>query len=410
MYYAYGFFFNSQGERMSADNNVSRSGNMKALLFGLVLALFGAELVLRLATDNIYTHMSDTVDEVTRGIRLNWPMHNRMDATGLYEGAGMVDFRITGERNIYPGYDNNGQELALFFGGSTTENSMVREGDRFADLIGKSMGFYPVNYGNSGNASIESYINLVHVLDEYHPKPAIVFLLHGWNDYGIFLKTGSPDGISDVDTLLEARNGSANQEFVKKRFNSFIRKSYVIAHLYTGMKALFSDSYLENLVHDAQAQNVLEPLTEEGFSRYVESDDFRRFLQNRKKTYMNFIRTARSAGARVVIFTQPASYSDEFTPYDGRETRVFPKTPDAKRMNTSQARRLQDLISENTREAAREGNALLVDLDARFSGQDVSPLIYDTLHYTDAGSKLIADITVDTIRRTGFLEDDAWLR
>ena len=76
-------------------------------------------------------------------------------------------------------------------------------------------------------------------------------------------------------------------------------------------------------------------------------------------------------------------------------------------MSFDQARRLQDLISNNTREVARENMALLVDLDAHFTRQDVSPLIYDTLHYTEQGSRVIADLTVETIRRTGFLDESA---
>jgi hypothetical protein len=393
---------------MNTHKNSVKS-NLLALLIGLVLAFVSAEVMLRMVTGNIYSDMNVIVDEIPRGIRLTWPMKNSMDATGLYEGGGKVDFHVTEMRNIYPGYENDGQELALFFGGSTTENSMVREGHRFADLIGKALDYYPMNYGKSGNASIESHINLVHLLEKYDFRPKIVFLLHGLNDYGIFLKSRSPEGISDIDVLLDARKGSANQEFIKKRFNSYIRKSYVIAHLYIAMKAIFGDSYLENLVKDARAQRELEPLTEEGFQSYVDSVSFRTFLENRKKTYAGFIRAAKESGARVVLFTQPASYTDSYKSYSGEEARVFPTTLDGKLMNFDQARRLQDLISNNTREAAREGIALLVDLDAHFTRQDVSPLIYDTLHYTEQGSKVIADLTVETIRRTGFLEDDAWL-
>jgi hypothetical protein len=393
---------------MNTHKNSVKS-NLLALLIGLVLAFVFAEVMLRMVTGNIYSDMDVIVDEVPRGIRLTWPMNNSMDATGLYEAGGMVDFQVTEMRNIYPGYENDGQELILFFGGSTTENSMVREGRRFADLIGKALGYYPMNYGKSGNASIESHINLVHLLERYDFRPKIVFLLHGLNDYGIFLKSRSPDGISDIGTLLDARKGSANQEFIKKRFNAYIRKSYVVAHIYIAMKAFFGDSYLENLAKDARAQRELEPLSEEGFQAYIDSAPFRTFLENRKETYAGFIKAAKDSGARVVLFTQPASYTDSYKSYSGEEVRVFPTTLDGERMNFNQARRLQDLMSNNTREAAREGNALLVDLDARFTRQDVSPLIYDTLHYTEQGSKVIADVTVETILRTGFLEDDAWL-
>lgn len=373
-----------------------------------ILPFIVAEVILRLTTDNYYSHMSVIVDEIPRGIRLTWPMEKTFNAAGLYEDGGETRFRITEKRNIYPGYENAGQNLILFFGGSTTESPMVKEGARYPDLIGKSLGYYPMNYGNSGNASIESSINLEYLLDKYDFRPKIIFLQAGWNDYGIFMKSGSAKAISEIEELIDVRNGSKDTEFVKKRINSYIRKSYVIAHIYMAMKENFKDSYLENLINDARANSLIPAVSDEEFEAFIRSSGFVSFLENRKITYGRFIKTAKEQGAKVVVYTEPTGYVEGYKSYAGPEVRLFPTTLDGKRMSLEQARRVQELISGTTREAAHEGNALLIDLDRLFPRRDTSALIYDAFHYSEEGSRLIAELTVQGIRNSGFLEDDSW--
>lgn len=379
------------------------------LFIVFVVPFISAEVVLRLTTKNIYSQMSIIVDEIPRGIRLSWPFEKTFYADGLYENAGAIQFRVDEKRYIYPGYDNTGQEPILFFGSSTTECTMVQEGSRFSDLIGKSLGFYPMNYARSANNVLESYLNFNYVMDKYNHHPKIVFLMHGWTDYGIFLKSGSADSVSDPETLLDARKGSSNLEFTKQRINSFIRKSYVVAHLYLFSKAYFGDSYLENLIKDAanQGRNMA---TGDEFDAFMASTEFKAFLGNRKKTIKEFIDAAKATGAKVVLFTEPSTYSEDYQSYVGVDLRIFPRTLQGKRLDVAQSRRLQDVLSDNTREAAKEGNALLIDLDKHFSGTDPSPYIYDSVHYTEKGARQIAEFAVQEIHRVDFLEDDRWLQ
>jgi lysophospholipase L1-like esterase len=389
--------------------NKNLKGNIIALFIGCILSFISAELLLRFTTNNIYKDMSVINDEITKGVRLHWPMRNSINVEGLYEGSGEVDFTIDEKRYVYPGYENIGQDLALFFGGSTTESVTVREGVRFSDLTGKSLNLYPMNYGKSGNNSLESFLNLKYLFKEFGYKPRIVFMLHGVNDFGIFLKSGGkPDVISNINVLLDTRNGSRNQEFIKQRINSWIRKSYVVAHVYIAMKAM-GDSYLEKLIKDGGSQSD-NMASDDDFKSFVQSPQFQSFLMNRKETYKKFIGAAKENGSKVVIYTQPVTYTEKYKSYVGFDLRIFPITLKGKRMNIAQARRLYDIISKNTREAAEEGNALLIDLDKLFSQMDPSPLIYDTLHYTEKGSKLIAEYTAQEIKKANFLEDNVWLQ
>jgi hypothetical protein len=394
---------------MNTKNKKNLKNNLLALFIGCILSFICAEVFLRFTTSNIYSEMSVINDEIKHGIRLHWPMRNALSVAGLYENAAKVDFTIDEKRFVYPGYDNFGQDLILFFGGSTTECATVKEGARFSDLIGKSLGLYPMNYGKSANNSLESFINLKYLLKKYEYKPRIVFMLHGVNDFGIFMKSGGlSDAISNVNVLLDVRNGSSNQEFIKQRLNSYIRKSYVIAHLNLVMKAM-GDSYLENLIKDAGAQGD-NMASDDDFKSFVQSPQFQTFLINRKKTYKKFIDTAKEHGSKVVIFTQPVTYTNEYKSYVGVDLRIFPKTLNGKRMNIEQARRFNEIISNNTRESAEEGNALLIDLDWYFSQRDPSPFIYDTLHYTEKGAKLIAEYTVQEIQKANFIKNDSWLQ
>jgi len=390
---------------MNSRKTKSARKPLLVLLIVFILPFVGAEILLRLTTENIYSQMSVIVDEISRGIRLNWPLEKHFDVDGLYENAGAVRFRVHEKRYIYPGYERAGEQPILFFGSSQTECAMVPEGARFSDLIGKSLGYYPMNFAHSANNALESYLNFNYVMDKYDLQPKIVFLMQGMTDYGIFLKSGSADSVSDLETLLDVRNGSSNQDFMKKRVNSFIRKSYVIAHLYLASKKFFGNSYIEHLIKDATGQSR-NMATDDEFNAFTESAEFRAFLDNRKGTIKKFIDAARSMGARVVVLTEPSTYSEDYKSYVGTDLRIFPITLKGKRMDIAQARRLQDMLSNNTREAAREGNALLIDIDRYFSERDPSPYIYDTSHYTDKGARLIAELAVQEIRNAGLLEAD----
>jgi hypothetical protein len=394
---------------MSSQKKKSARKILLGFLILFALPFITAELILRFTTKNIYSQMSVIVDEIPRGIRLSWPLEKNFNIAGLYEDAGAVRFRVDEKRYIYPGYDHSGEEPILFFGSSQTECTMVPEGLRFSDLIGKSLGYYPMNFAHSANNVLESYLNFNYVMDKYKLRPKIVFLMQGMTDYGIFLKSGSADSVSDLETLLDVRNGSSNQEFTKKRINSFIRKSYVIAHLYLASKKFFGDSYIEHLIKDAtnQSRNMA---TDDEFNAFIESTEFRAFLSNREETIKGFIDAAKSRGAKVAILTEPSTYSEDYKSYVGTDLRIFPITLEGKRMDITQSRRLQDMLSDNTREAAREGNALLIDVDSYFSEGDPSPYIYDTSHYTEKGARVIAELAVQEIRNANFLEDNRWLQ
>jgi hypothetical protein len=396
---------------MQINTQTTRSVRKRLLPFFIlfVLPFLIAEIILRFTTDNIYSQMSVIADEIPRGIRLGWPLDKSFNAAGLYEGAGTIRFRVHEKRYIYPGYEHTDEELILFFGSSQSESTMVPEGVRFSDLIGKSLGYYPMNFSRSANNVLESYLNFNYLMDKYKLHPKIVFVKQGMTDYGVFLKSGSAKSVSDLETLLDARNGSSNLDFTKQRVNSYIRKSYVIAHVYLASKKLFGVSYIEHLIRDATNQSP-NMATEDQFNAFIESTEFRAFLSNRKETLRKFIDTAKGRGARVVVFTEPSTYSEDYKSYVGTDLRIFPVTLKGKRMDIAQSRRLHDMISKSTREAAKESNALLIDIDRYLSGKDPSPYLYDSAHYTEKGARLIAELAIQEIHETNFLEDNRWLQ
>jgi hypothetical protein len=54
--------------------NKNLKGNIIALFIGCILSFISAELLLRFTTNNIYKDMSVINDEITKGVRLHWPI------------------------------------------------------------------------------------------------------------------------------------------------------------------------------------------------------------------------------------------------------------------------------------------------------------------------------------------------
>jgi lysophospholipase L1-like esterase len=117
----------------------------------------------------------------------------------------------------------------------------------------------------------------------------------------------------------------------------------------------------------------------------------------------SIIREARDSGVKVLLLTLPTVVSEDMTLDDLRKANVvFPYYPSAYAVGD-----YVDLIAaynDSIRTVARTERVLLVDLAKELDGRaDRRQLFFDTMHPSQRGRELIADILARRLRESGML-------
>jgi lysophospholipase L1-like esterase len=117
----------------------------------------------------------------------------------------------------------------------------------------------------------------------------------------------------------------------------------------------------------------------------------------------SIIREARDSGVKVLLLTLPTVVSEDMTPDDLRKANViFPYYPSAYAVGD-----YVDLIAaynDSIRTVATTERVLLVDLAKELDGRaDRRQLFFDTMHPSQRGRELIADILARRLRESGML-------
>ena len=197
-------------------------------------------------------------------------------------------------------------------------------------------------------------------LDRFEPD--LVFVYYGWNDH--WQAYGSTDAEKAIDPARSGRNSLAS------RF-------YNNCHLWQA---------IQYLVHQVSGSNTNEPIGE---------------VRVPPDTYQNNLEAigqqCDAAGIPLVLVTAPSSYATRGIP-DYLVERNF--APDKQ---TAQKRH-NDYV-ELTRQVAREGNHLVLDLARDLADLEKPGEVFmtDGIHFQQAGLVLVTDRVVEFIRHKGLL-------
>jgi len=90
----------------------------------------------------------------------------------------------------------------------------------------------------------------------------------------------------------------------------------------------------------------------------------------------------------VLLLTQPHAYDKRFRPRGG-DLRLFPVYQHHK-LTLTQAASVLDTLNRQIRQLAEELQVPLIDGAACFDGAHLEAWLYDSVHYTPAGSEKLA--------------------
>ncbi len=344
-------------------------------LLGLV------ELLLRLFWQNPY--LQERISpEFTRFHTKNIEVSVRTD--GLYEGGKNVMISMTDDMAISDGSGSNRKKRAVAVGGSTTADALSPEGRRWPDLLAVPT----VNYGASANTTVDSYYNLLFLLENNVVKPEIVFMMHAVNDLHHYLKNGRPpfavEGWNRPPVNMLQLDNPHRVLFLGIRLSD----SWLLSFLRYRMGILKGHEAYGIYLGQRKTQDKLQWLGPEEFSSF-KREFTHDFLPARADVYSTINNLLKNHGVEFIILTQPNNYREDYVPYR-EDLRLFPIVA-GKKMSMEQTAGIFKILNDQNRELARRFNRRMIDVEACFAKLNPSPLFYDSVHYTEQGSLLTAN-------------------
>lgn len=390
--------------RRDARGNQRKQRLRYAWLFKLItasVALFGSLALAEFLLERVAVE-KPRIFTPARSIRLkeHWPRTDVIhrpsdDYLSNTEGLDAEDYRlrIDADGFIEPSLVHPEPDLEVFFlGGSTTECLYVREDRRFPYLVGRileerlSVAVNSYNGGVSGNHSMHS--NFVLMSKVLPRNPDIVVLMHCINDMQTL--TYMRTYWSDHATRSVVVEPPTRRITVRRRSDPI-----------SGIKSLLSNTFPELY---SRAHNLKERLTlsEEEEERQVDEwshlrhetleYDLNSIVNEFQRSLTVFCRVCRVNGIEPVLMTQANRIVPNPTP---RMRRSFEEAVEGMGYTYDEFRENYRRFNEVVRAVATTEGVLLIDLDNTIP-RDVSHL-YDSIHFTESGSELVAEIVTSEL-------------
>lgn len=352
---------------------------LTAAAVSTVLLLAAAEGLLRLAWSNPYR--LEVPGEAY--VRLHRPgLRATVSARRLYAGGGDVLVATDAERAIRAGVGTV-RPSAVALGGSTTESALVPEGLRWPDLVPGGAR----NYGVSGNTSVESYWNLLHLTGNPGHGIERVYLTHAVNDLRAFLGDAGELSVESwrqppVDLF------SVDDPGQRLAFGLTIRDSWLLSLIRFTERELRGRTIFDAYLANREAQAGLPVLGEAGFRRFNRRLR-EELLPHRAVVLERFADAAEEHGLEVVACSQPHAYRTDFDAF-AADLRLYPVV-NGRRMSMEQTAAAMAAINRQSLAIAARLGWRAVDAATCMAGEDPDPLFYDSVHLTPAGSRMFAD-------------------
>lgn len=346
-----------------------------------LLLVFLLELGLSFGWNNPYLIVNESSSEHTRFNPKNMIAYAKVDR--LYQGEHDIRFAITQEMSVDGGKHYDSYE-SFALGGSTTESGLVPEGQRWPDLLTAPA----LNYGVSGNTSIDGYYNLKYLIQNHQPPPKKVFVMFGINDLRAYFNKGADNfkiigwkepfhnPLAVIDQVNEKVlsglriKDSALLSFFKYQTENFLGRSFYASYY----SERLNQEQMEN-ISQAEFRNILKIYREQ-------------FLPARADVYKALSQLATNNNIKIILLTQPHAYREAYTAFLN-DLRLYPVYK-GKKLNLKQTALLLNEMNVQTKELAELFGYKNVDTAKCFNKLSPSKLFYDSVHYTLEGSQQFA--------------------
>ncbi|HLD48295.1 MAG TPA: SGNH/GDSL hydrolase family protein [Desulfobaccales bacterium] len=290
--------------------------------------------------------------------------------------------RIDADGFIEPSKKYTNPDMSLvFIGGSTTECRYVDEEHRFPYLVGvlleqqTGIKINSYNAARSGNHSLNS---LDILLNKVFPiKPDIVVMLENINDLTILLYESSYWNRNSSRSVIFDINKEIDANFLKVIRDRYIPNLAMAMHNFDNTIRLLWKSNKKSRDEFAhiRGKNII-------VDKSAMVEQFEMNLQS-------FIYLCKARNIIPVIMTMPSRFKEK---PDQIILDAFNNPP----LDYFQFKQIFDLFNKSILKKAQENNIMVIDLAKEIPQEN--EFMYDIVHYTDKGSRKIADIISDRLK------------
>ena len=290
--------------------------------------------------------------------------------------------RIDADGFIEPSKKYTNPDMSLvFIGGSTTECRYVDEEHRFPYLVGvlleqqTGIKINSYNAARSGNHSLNS---LDILLNKVFPiKPDIVVMLENINDLTILLYESSYWNRNSSRSVIFDINKEIDANFLKVIRDRYIPNLAMAMHNFDNTIRLLWKSNKKSRDEFAhiRGKNII-------VDKSAMVEQFEMNLQS-------FIYLCKARNIIPVIMTMPNRFKEK---PDQFILDAFNNPP----LDYFQFKQIFDLFNKSILKKAQENNIMVIDLAKEIPQEN--EFMYDIVHYTDKGSRKIADIISDRLK------------
>lgn len=392
---------------------VKRALGLAALAGGaLVLGLAAAELALRVAVKR-----PDTYSVLLPGTRIFEP--DLRFVHGI-EGPARYEVNAAGLRGRTFGSDGSEYRI-LLVGGSTTECTLLDIEENWGTIVEADLGrtrddraIWVGNVGRSGLTARDHAVTVKYLLPQY-PVIDLVVVLVGVNDLTVALRQGTdykrPAPVTDPEAeRIQIRNafaispeglyqpltdGGALLEspwYTKTRLYDLARRART-GQMARGVTDQIGGSNLEQWRNHRQAASAI----------LDELPDLREPLAEYRATLTAIVSAARSSGADVVFLTQPSLWEPEIPAAHEHllwlgGTGPFQEVSGQAYYSVSALATAMRLYNSETLNVCSDEDLECLDLAGLVPAD--TTLLYDDVHFTEAGSALVGRLVAEHLRLT----------
>lgn len=346
--------------------------NLKAILFGLCLALLLCEIILR-----IYNPFPFALQKGKLVIPANItktfdnPWISRLDKT-IHYSRNSLGFRGP-EKPTTPGYFS-----IITIGGSTTACTFLSDSCTWPFLLGKILqSAHPKLWVN--NAGIDGHSSFGHLLmlrDHIIPlKPDVVIFLMGIND------TETNQSV-EFDEMTEKKIHTRSVKSFLKSLLNYSELGRTAFQFYQ-----VSIAYKKGLYHqDIDVKKLIDnPQPDSIFTLRLQRQQT--FLNGYKLRTDSIIRICEDAGIMPVFLTQPSlfgAFKDSATGIEMKDKWI--------NKNDKDNSLLQEKILEQYNDVLRNDSTRIRVIDLARKMPKNSEYYYDFIHFTNEGAEKVAEI------------------
>lgn len=308
----------------------------------------------------------------------------------------------------------------LLVGGSTTECTLLDVNEHWGNIVEQTLAHtndgrttWVGNVGRSGLTARDHAVTVKYLLDQY-PRIDLIVVLVGVNDLTAALRQGD-----DYKLPPPITDPAAEQRQIRNAFSiSPLGFRRPIIEGAAGQTPWYKETRLYDLARRARtgraAKEVINALGgsnvgmwrdhRQSASRIIdELPPLEEPLKEYRTNLDAVVQYARAHGADVVFLTQPSLWRPDLTPEEQKRLWLggigpFQEQPGQPYYSVAALSEAMHRYNQTTLEVCAEHNLDCFDLAAAVPAD--TALLYDDVHYTEAGSALIGKLVAEHLRHT----------